>query len=330
MTSMPAPLTLTLRVASVEASTSLIKSFTLEAADGALLPGFAPGAHLQIEIPAADGGPSQWRSYSLINLEPSTDTYAGVRAYRLGIRREDEGRGGSRHMHTLEVGDTLNVRAPVNHFPLAAPPRVLLIAGGIGITPMASIAAELAARQRDFELHFSGRTRDALPYVEELRAFAGDRLVLHSDDDPATRLSVDALLDGAEVNQPIYVCGPAGMIDAVLAGARQRGWHECDLHCERFTETAPQEGDTAFEVELKSSGTLLTVSADKSLLDALIESGADVMYDCRSGYCGLCSVRVCEGAVEHRDTYLSDADKASGKVMQVCVSRGCGRLVIDV
>lgn len=327
---MPAPPALTLRVASVDTPTALIKSFTLEAADGALLPGYSPGAHLQVEIPAADGGPPQWRSYSLVNLQPSTDTHAGVRAYRLGIRREDEGRGGSRYMHALAVGDMINVRAPVNHFPLAAPPRVLLIAGGIGITPMASIAAELASRQRDFELHFSGRTRDALPYVDQLRAFSGKRLILHSDDDPATRLSVDALLDGAQVNQPIYVCGPAGMIDAVLAGARQRGWHECDLHYERFTEAAPQLGDTAFEVELKCSGTVLTVPGDKSLLDTLLESGANVMYDCRSGYCGLCSVRVCDGSLEHRDTYLSDADKASGKVMQVCVSRGRGRVVLDL
>jgi ferredoxin-NADP reductase len=331
MTSMLAPLLLTLRVAAVDTTTSLIKSFTLEAADGALLPGYEPGAHLQIEIPASAGGVPQWRSYSLVNLDPSVDPRAGVPAYRLGVRLEDEGRGGSRHMHMLETGATLNARAPVNHFPLAAPPRVLLVAGGIGITPMASMAAELAAQQRDFELHFSGRTRDALPYVEELRTFAGERLMLHSDDDPATRFSIDALLDSAQVNQPIYVCGPAGMIDAVLASARRRGWHECDLHYELFTESAPQEGDTAFEVELKSSGKLVTVPSDKSLLDTLLENGTDVMYDCRSGYCGLCSVSVASGAIDHRDTYLSDADKAGGKVMQVCVSR-CknGRLVLDL
>jgi vanillate O-demethylase ferredoxin subunit len=328
---MLAPLLLTLRVAAVDTTTSLIKSFTLEAADGARLPGFEPGAHLQVEIPSGTSGVPQWRSYSLLNLDPSIDPRAGVPMYRLGVRREDEGRGGSRHMHALEVGATLNARAPVNHFALAAPPRVLLIAGGIGITPMASMAAELAAQQRDFTLHFSGRTRDALPYIDELRAFAGERLVLHADDDAATRLSIDALLDDAEINQPIYVCGPAGMIDAVLASARKRGWHECDLHYELFTEAAPQDGDTAFEVELKSSGKRLTVPADKSLLDTLIENGNDVMYDCRAGYCGLCSVPVASGEIDHRDTYLSDADKAGGKVMQVCVSRcKSGRIVLDL
>lgn len=332
---MPAPTLLKLRVASADAPTSLIKSFTLEAEDGALLPGYEPGAHIQVEIPAVDGGrsgqPAQWRSYSLINVDPAVDTRAGVRAYRLGIRREDEGRGGSRHMHTLQVGDVLNVREPVNHFPLAAPPAVLLIAGGIGITPMAAMAAELSAQKREYTLHFSGRSHDALPFVDELRAFAGERLVLHADDDAATRLSIDALLDGAQVNQPIYVCGPAGMIDAVLAAARRRGWHDCDLHYELFTEAAPLEGDTAFEVELKSSGKVLTVPADKSVLDTLIDNGADVMYDCRSGYCGLCSTRVCSGEIDHRDTYLSDADKAAGNVMQVCVSRcRSGRLVLDL
>src|SRR6516165_6394752 len=135
-----APSLLTLRVASIDAPTPLIKSFTLEAADGALLPGYEPGAHLQIEIPSATGGAPQWRSYSLIHLDPRVDPRSGVRAYRLGVRREEEGRGGSRHMHALEVGARLNVRAPVNHFPLASPPRVLLIAGGIGVTPMISMA----------------------------------------------------------------------------------------------------------------------------------------------------------------------------------------------
>jgi ferredoxin-NADP reductase len=328
---MLAPLLLTLRVTAIDAPTALIKSFTLEAADGARLPGYEPGAHLQVEIPSSAGGVPQWRSYSLINLDPSVDPRAGVEAYRLGVRREDKGRGGSRHMHALEVGDTLNVRAPASHFPLAEPPRVLLIAGGIGVTPIASMAAELAAQQRDFELHFSGRTRDALPFVEELRALAGERLMLHTDDDPATRLEIDALLDHAQVNQPIYVCGPAGMIDAVLASARKRGWHACDLHYELFAEAAPQEGDTAFEVELKSSGKRLTVPADKSLLDSLLENGTDVMYDCRAGYCGLCSTRVCSGEIDHRDTYLSDADKTGGKVMQVCVSRcKSGHLVLDL
>ncbi|MBP0593568.1 oxidoreductase [Paraburkholderia sp. LEh10] len=330
--SLLAPSLLTLRIAAIDAPTSQIKTFTLEAADGALLPGFEPGAHLQVEIPSsATGGAPQWRSYSLIHLDVSADPRDGVRAYRLAVRREDEGRGGSRHMHALEVGAMLNVRTPVNHFPLAAPPRVLLIAGGIGITPIVSMATALAAQHREYELHFSGRTRDALPFVDELRALAGKRLVLHADDDPATRLSVDALLEGAQLNQPIYVCGPAGMIDAVLAAARKRGWHECDLHYELFSEAAPQEGDTAFEVELRSSGQRLTVPADRSLLDTLIENGADVMYDCRAGYCGLCSTRVCSGDIEHRDSYLSDADKASGKVMQVCVSRcTSGRLVLDL
>jgi len=330
MTQTPAPL-LSLRVATVDAPTSLIKSFTLEAQDGAPLPGYEPGAHIQVRIPADDNEAPQWRSYSLINLDPAVDTRDGVRAYRLGIRREDEGRGGSRHMHTIAVGDVLTVRAPVNHFPLAAPPAVLLIAGGIGITPIAAMAAQLSAQHRDYALHFSGRTHDALPFVDELRAFAGERLVLHADDDDATRLSIGPLLDATQVNQPIYVCGPAGMIDAVLAAARQRGWHDCDLHYELFTEVAPLEGDTSFEVELKSSGQVLTVPADKSVLDTLIDHGVDVMYDCRAGYCGLCSTPVCSGDIDHRDTYLSDADKAGGKVMQVCVSRcNSGRLVLDL
>jgi vanillate O-demethylase ferredoxin subunit len=327
-----APTALALRIAAIDAATPLVKSFVLEAADGMPLPGYEPGAHIQVEIPSTNGGAPQWRAYSLLNLDPRADTHAGVRSYRLGIRREDEGRGGSRHMHALKVGDTLNARAPSNHFPLAALPAVLLIAGGIGVTPIATMAAALLAQHREFVLHYSGRTRAALPFVDELRTLAGERLVLYADDEPAACLSIARLLDAAQPQQPIYVCGPAGMIDAVLSGARQRGWHESDLHAELFTEVAPNGNDDAFEVEIKSSGKILAVPGDKSLLDILVQNGVDVMYDCRGGYCGLCTVPVISGEIDHRDTFLSDEEKARDKLMQVCVSRGKGgtRLVLDL
>jgi vanillate O-demethylase ferredoxin subunit len=322
--------TLSLRVASVDETTPLIKTFTLEAANRALLPGYEPGAHIQVEIPASGSTMALWRSYSLLNFDPSADTRTGVHSYCLGVRREDAGRGGSRFMHQLKVGDTLTVREPVNHFPLAAAPVTLLIAGGIGITPISAMAAQLHAQKRDFVLHYSGRTLEALSYVDQLRAFAGERLVLHADNDPATCLSIDALINAAQVNQPIYLCGPAGMIDAVLAAARRRGWHESDLHYELFTEVTPQAGDTAFEVQIKSTGAVFTVPPDKSVLDVLLEHNVDVMYDCKSGYCGLCTTKVVSGEIDHRDSYLSEKEYAAGKLMQVCVSRCKGdRLVLD-
>lgn len=326
--------TLDVRVASVEALTPHIKTFRLVAADGAPLPGYGPGAHVQVRVPPAPGRRegALWRSYSLINFDADADTDRGVAEYRIAVRREDTGRGGSRYMHEeLQRGDTLALRRPLNHFPLAEPPEVILLAGGIGITPMVSMATALLAQRRAFRLHYSGRSRTQLAFVDELRASIGDRLHLHADDEPQSKLSIDALLSACDPQQPIYVCGPAGMIDATLQAAQRLGWPKSAVHYELFTEAQPLAGDQPFEVELQASGRTITVPADRSLLDALTEAGADVMSDCRSGYCGLCSTRVCGGDIEHRDTYLSEAEKASGQVMQVCVSRARGgRLVLDL
>jgi ferredoxin-NADP reductase len=326
--------TLSLRVASVEALTPHIKTFRLVAADDSALPGYTPGAHVQVHVPAAPGkrDSAQWRSYSLVHFDRDAGTARGVPEYRIAVRREDDGGGGSRFMHEeLQRGDMLTVRAPVNHFALAEPPEVILLAGGIGITPMISMATALLAQGRAFALHYSGRSRAQLAFVDELQALLGARLHVHADDEPASKLSIEALLAAADQQQPIYVCGPAGMIDATLQIAERLGWPKSALHYELFSEAQPLAGDQPFEVEIKSSGHVISVPAHRSLLDALNDVGADVMYDCRSGYCGLCSTRVCSGEIEHRDTCLSDADKASGRVMQVCVSRARGgRLVLDL
>lgn len=327
--------TLAVRVEAADLPAPGIRAFRLVDAEGGLLPGFAPGAHVQVRIPPGPGrgDTERWRSYSLMNLDPASNPDGGpVREYRIAVRREADGHGGSRYMHDeLRVGDALTLRPPTNHFPLEAPPEVLLIAGGIGVTPIASMAAALVAQHRPFRLHYAGRSRMLLAFVDELRALAGERLHLHADDEPDTRLSVDALLAAATPGQPIYVCGPAGMIDAVLTTAERLGWPRAALHYELFSEAAPLVGDQPFEVELKSSGRVLQVPADRSVLDVLIDAGADTLYDCRSGFCGLCSTAVVSGEIDHRDTYLSQAEQAGGKVMQVCVSRcKSGRLVLDL
>jgi vanillate O-demethylase ferredoxin subunit len=325
---------LTVRVAAVRQLADRIKGLRLVPTDGAWLPGFAPGAHVQVGIPApgSDSAPAQWRSYSLINLDPAADTSQEVAEYRIAVRLEDDGHGGSRHIHeNVREGDVLTLRPPVNHFPLEAPLETILLAGGIGATPIASMAAALVSARRPFVLHYSGRSYGQLALVDELRALAGERLVVHADDDPVMRLSIDALLAAKTPGQPIYVCGPSGMIDAVCDTAARLGWPKSAVHFERFTEATPLEGDAPFEVELKSSGRVVSVGADQSLLDALLDAGVDAMYDCRSGYCGLCSTRVCSGEIEHRDSYLQEDDKAANDVMQICVSRAKrGRLVLDL
>ena len=327
------PLELTITEAG--AASPLIRSLRLAAADGATLPAFTPGAHVRVAIP----GLAEPRSYSLM----VTHAIAGETAtafdapthYRLGVRLEAESSGGSRHMHALEVGDRISVSAPKNDFPLHAAEAgegdTVLIAGGIGITPIASMAAALASAGRPFVLHYSGRSRDQLAFVDELQALAGARLHIHADDEDATRLDLAALLAGLSPRQHLYVCGPKGMIDALIAGATAAGWPRERIHFELFANAAPQAGDGSFELELAQSGKVLTVPADKTILDVLEAAGCDPMYDCKRGECGVCTATVLAGEPDHRDYFLSDAEKAEGKLIQICISRAKSpRLVLDL
>ncbi|HJV27903.1 MAG TPA: PDR/VanB family oxidoreductase [Aromatoleum sp.] len=322
---------LELTITAITAETPLIRSLHLRAPGGSGLPAFTPGAHLQVSIP----GLADPRCYSLVSFDPDAAAFDAPLAYRLGIRLEDGSRGGSRHMHQLAVGDTVRVAGPKNDFPLhAAEPGerpIVLVAGGIGITPIAAMAASLQAAGRPYVLHYSGRSREQLAYVDELSALAGDALFVHADDDAASRLDISSLLDGLDPAQHLYVCGPKGMIDAVIEGARTRGWPPERVHFELFATAAPIAGDQAFEVTLAQSGKVLTIPADKTILDVLEAEGCDPMYDCKRGECGVCTCAVLEGVPEHRDYFLSDAEKAGGKLIQICISRAKSpRLVLDL
>ncbi len=326
---------LELIVSEIRAETALIRTLHLRAPDGAPLPAFSPGAHLQVKIPGLDDP----RCYSLVAFDADPAVFDAPAAYRLGVRLEDPSRGGSRHMHALAIGDRITVSGPKNDFPLHAAAaghegdegEIVLIAGGIGITPIAAMACALQAAGRRYALHYSGRSRDQLAFVAELRALAGDALHVHADDDPATRLDIGALLDRLSPTQHLYTCGPKGMIDAVIDGAKARGWAPERIHFELFAAAAPVAGDQPFEVELRQSGRTLLIPADKTILDVMEAAGCDPMYDCKRGECGVCTATVLEGVPEHRDYFLSDAEKAEGKLIQICISRAkTPRLVLDL
>ncbi len=306
-----------LKVAEAKAETDLVRSLVLEAADGGPLPPFEPGAHVRVALP--DGGS---RPYSLVDHPDWRDG----RHYVLGVRLESPSAGGSAHMHALKPGDAVTVGAPTNKFPLApgdAP--VLLLAGGVGITPIFSMAARLAAEGRAFALHYFGRTKGALAFLPELEAICGDRLHAHYDDDPATRAEFAALL-AENPEADVYVCGPAGMIDAVRAAGGDR------VRFELFAADPSAKGaDTAFEVQVGRDGQVVAVAPGQSIIDALEDAGVDLIYDCRRGDCGICQTGVLEGIPDHRDVVLSDEEKASNKVMQICVGRAkTPRLVLDL
>ena len=326
------PLTLPLRVAEARELNPLIKTFTLRAADGGLLPGFAAGAHIRVRVELPDGS-ADWRHYSLINFSADAKATEAPTAYVIAVRKEAEGRGGSRFMHErLREGVTVTIELPKNDFPLhTGPGGTVLLAGGIGVTPLASMATRRRAEGLPVRMHYAGRSRDLMAFVPELQALLGDDLRLHADVEQGGPFDIGAMLDGIPAGDRLYVCGPKLMLDAVLAQTQARGWTHDRVHFELFTTPVVEEGDHAFEVELAQSGQRFTVPADQSILDCLIEHGCDPMFDCKRGECGVCATPVMEGEIDHRDYVLTAREKAQGNVMQICISRAKGqRLVLDI
>lgn len=310
----------------VQALTSNVREIRLAHPDGSPLPPWEAGAHLDVMLPDGDK-----RSYSLVNTAGVPDGTRQPLEYRLGIRLETPGKGGSAYMHGLKMGDSVQASMPKNHFPLApseSPP--LLLAGGIGITPIVSMAAELAARRQSFQLVYAGRARDDMALLEEVRTLCGDSLKTHHDDAHGV-LDLQRLFLSLAPSQHVYVCGPKGMIDSAIQVAEQLGWESGRLHFELFSGAAPQGGDGSFEVVLAQSGKRVTVAADQSIVEALRVAGEMPEVDCLRGDCGVCQVAVLEGIPDHRDYYLSKKERASNKLIQICVSRALSpTLVLDL
>jgi ferredoxin-NADP reductase len=310
---------LKLKVLSLTAETPLVRGLVL-GVEGSVPP-WRAGAHIRVALPG--GGD---RPYSLMAL-PGLP--AGSLA--LGVLREAQSAGGSRFMHALEVGDIVAATLPLNNFSLheAAAPA-LLFAGGIGITPILSMAAELKARRTPYRLHYAGRAEGSLAFLSQLQAICAEALSIHYDSDES-RLNIAAALDRTAEDVHVYVCGPSGMIEAVKAAALARGIPAAKIHYELFKAETTVAGNTPFDVELRSSGQVIRVAADQSIIQALEGAGVDVLYDCQRGDCGICQCGVIEGVPDHRDVILSDDEKASNKVMQICVSRAKSeRLVLDL
>jgi len=300
-----------------------ICSFELAAADGSALPPLEPGAH--IDVQPLDG---LVRQYSLC---PAPQGH-----YLIGVLREPASRGGSAAMHVLAPGQRLRIGMPRNQFPLVAGARrSLLFAGGIGITPLLAMAEHLAAQGADFALHYCVRSAGRAAFANRIRggpiAAYGS---FHFDDGPAEqRLDLDAVLGAPEEGTHVYVCGPSGFMDWVLAVARQRGLPEAQVHKEYFAAPAAVaiDGDQAFEVQLGRSGVVVQVPVGRTVVEVLAKHGVEVPVSCEQGVCGTCLTRVLDGIPEHRDVYLTDAEKAVNDCFTPCCSRSrSARLVLDL
>lgn len=309
-------------VAEVHRDAEGVLGLTLQAADGGSLPGWSPGAHIDILLP--DGGA---RKYSLCGAPEEAGRY------RISILLEPEGRGGSRWLHeTAREGMTLRIRGPKNHFRLdETPPAHVLVAGGIGITPVLSMADRLKGQGRPYRLVYAGRRRARMAHLSRaMREHAG-AFSAHVTDE-GTRLDLAALVAGLAPGTLVCACGPERMLEALAAHMALRP--DCRLSVEHFTSGAPvlERGqETPFEVELADSGITLPVPADRTLLEVLRGAGIDLPSDCEEGLCGSCELTLLGGQADHRDRVLSDAERREGRRIIACCSRaaGGGRLIVQ-
>ncbi|MFE7191053.1 PDR/VanB family oxidoreductase [Kitasatospora sp. NPDC057541] len=291
---------------------------TLADPSGGLLPAWQPGAHLGLTLPSG-----RQRHYSLCG-DPADRS-----AYRIAVRRLPDGGGGSVEIHdSVHPGTRLTARRPRNGFAFCAEPAVLLLAGGIGVTPLLPMAREAQRHGLEWQLVHTGRSADTLPFAADLRALDPRRVHLRTDEEHGAPPTGAELLSHAPRGAAVYCCGPAPMLAAVQQALDASP--AASLHFERFG-AAPVIGGEPFTVRLGTDGPELAVPADRSALDVLREVRPDLAYSCKQGFCGTCEVRLLAGTPDHRDRRLTPDQRAAGALLP-CVSRAAGgeTLVLDV
>ena len=315
-----------LKVTDIEELTPNIKKFEFSALDGAPLPTWEAGAHVDFQI-----NDQMRRSYSLANKPGDTGQYTTA------ILREENVGGGSKYMHDeRKVGDNMEiVGPPSNLFPINEEAnKHLLLGGGIGITPLLAMGHRLREINADFYLHYCTKTKEETAFYDEVvDIFGKDRITFHHDGgEPSKGINLSQVLSNQEDGQHLYICGPAGLITA----ARDASSHWTELFASLSSEDTGSgkenvvNDDGSFEVELKQSGITFTVPSDKSIMEMMWEHNVDVMYACEDGWCGNCKVGLISGKVDHRDEFLDDNDRE--EFLQVCVSRAMPgeKLILDI
>lgn len=319
---MTAP-TIAVRVDAIRREADGIASYELVSPKGEQLPAFTAGAHIDVHMA---GGIV--RSYSLVNSQDERHRYV------IAVYLDEAGRGGSSWMHKVpRVGDVLQVDAPKNDFPLDENARhSILIAGGIGITPLAAMASRLKHLGRSWKLHYAARSPEQAAFASSLAQLAqepGGALDLHFSSQQSARLDLARIVREAPPDAHLYCCGPAGMIDAFLAACAGRDVQF--VHTERFAATQEAATDGGYEVVLAKSKRRFNVQAGKTVLDTLLDNGIDASYSCSQGVCGTCLTTVLEGQPDHRDDYLTDQEKAKNDCMLICCSGSkSAKLVLDL
>ncbi|CAN7640869.1 PDR/VanB family oxidoreductase [Acidovorax sp. Leaf78] len=318
---MTAQETFQVRVAKKTAEAEGIASFELARLDGQPLPPFSAGSHIDVHVP---GGTV--RQYSLCNASHEQHRY------RIAVLRDPASRGGSVGMHDrVNEGDVITISTPRNHFALHPAQHTLLLAGGIGVTPLLCMADRLARTGAGFALHYCTRSAERTAFAGEITASPmAPHVHFHFDAGaPKQKLDLASVLAAPGDDKRVYVCGPAGFIDHVVATAQAMGWAQDRIHLEYFAAPAQDtSGDEGFEVRIASTGKTYAIAPDVSIVEALRGQGIDIMTSCEQGVCGTCITRVLEGEVDHRDMYLTDEEKASNEQFMPCCSRARSKLLV--
>lgn len=307
---------------SVEEIADNVRLYTLSSADNQVLPSFSAGAHIDLLL---DNG--MVRQYSLCNQPESPH-------YQVAVQYEQEGRGGSAYIHqSLSAGDALKINAPRNHFKLDnQAENYLLLAGGIGITPIMLMAFELLAQGKSFQLYYLCRERSQAAFADLLTEKLGDRVhFCFSQDTDSQRLDIPNLLAQQPENTQVYTCGSERLLQSILTAAENQPGIQ--VHFERFSAAPQNEAieNQGFEIELASTGQVLQVEPDQSILQVLQSEGVQIETMCKEGLCGSCEVNLLEGEADHRDSVLTDGEKAEQSVLMACCSRAHSeRLVLDL
>lgn len=303
-----------------------ICSFELVHPQGELLPPFTAGAHIDVHL-----GGKLVRQYSLCNPPQERHRYV------IAVLRESVSRGGSEAMHGLSEEQCLRISEPRNHFPLTQDlADSILLAGGIGITPILCMAEQLSASGAAFRLHYAARSRNRAAFLQRLSESTFSECVqLHFDDGPQEqRLDVARLLEYASPLAHLYACGPAGFLDWVLGAARNASWPDSRLHKEYFASAATTtvgSAGSSFEVQIASTGAVIQVAAEQTVVAALACHGIELPVSCEQGVCGTCVTRILKGTPDHRDLFLTPGEQQSGDRFTPCCSRALSqRLVLDL
>ncbi|GAA2734320.1 PDR/VanB family oxidoreductase [Actinocorallia aurantiaca] len=308
---------LRVRVERVEQLTDDVRALSFVRTDGAPLSAWDPGAHVDLLLPSG-----RMRQYSL-NGDPDD-----LGSYRIAVRRIDEGQGGgggSVEVHSLQAGRELTLKGPRNAFPfIASPSGYVFVAGGIGITPILPMLRDAVRRRDPYVLVYTGRTRESMPFLDELRSLTGGHEVHVWPDDEHGVPDAASIIDLAPRGAALYACGPAPMIDAIRAAIPDPRIDT--LHYERFSPP-PVVGGKPFTVRLANRDTEVRVESDESALSAVRRVLPGQAYSCRQGFCGTCRVRVLAGRVEHRDHVLTESEREEHMIL--CVSRAEGTVSVE-